>query len=134
MEKKAVQNEKMSRQEAENVFYEWLDNEFELSREDVANNEIKMQSAELVISTIRNGRVTLGNDVLYKLRSPLGNITEITLKSRIEVSKLPTSTKDSIANQALKMLEARTGVPATILGSMDVFDFNRAAAITAFFG
>ncbi|MCL1947257.1 MAG: hypothetical protein FWF51_08945 [Chitinivibrionia bacterium] len=133
-EKSGAAKLEISREEAENIFYEFLERNFEIGRDDVERNEQKVEFAQKIIVGIINKRFIFADDsVVYKLKFPVGSISEITLKTRIKIGKTPTSAKDTQMVQVLKVIESYANTPLVILQDLDVFDFTRISALISFF-
>jgi hypothetical protein len=118
----------MTQLEAEAKLTEFLEREFE-------NSDKESDSFTLLRNEIERGRVVVGDgELTYKPKFPVGDVTEITFKTRTQVSKaLNISAKDEPSVQALKIIEAYSRVPVVIIRQMDVFDLKRISAIMFFF-
>jgi len=125
----------ITREQAEEQFYEWALNAKELTRESIENNKSKRDFAETIIGAIQFGRIEfLDDSVKYKLKYEIGGIKELTIKKRILISKSISHQSSNQITLALRAIEAYTETPLAVLNDLDIFDFNRIAAIMSFFG
>ena len=124
----------ITRAEAEEQFYEWADTEHDLKRETIEHDTQRARFAETIICATERGRVSFCDGTIkYKLKYAVGGVEELTFNSRIKLAKLPANKKETEISAALRMIEAYTSTPLALLNDLDVFDFNRIAAIIAFF-
>lgn len=135
MEANGKKENEITNEAAQEIFYSFLEEEFETKREEIERSEEKYQQAEKVITSVQKGRFDLSaRPITYKLKFPVNSISEIKFNTRVKIAKTPFSAKDSQIAQALKMVELYTNTPVVILQELDIFDFARVSALISFFG
>ncbi len=123
----------MSERNCEEEFYEWAKKNLFLSKSAIIKDQVKNKVAISVISALELDRITLGErKITLKLAEPVGDISEVTanLRAKTNLAQLLTSSKPEEAQ--LKLVEAITNTPISIVKEFDFIDFRFLGELAGF--